>query len=88
MCKLCNSLPCPPNCPNHRQITVKKVVRCVLCGERITSGQPCYRANGFPYCENCLRFSDAESVIRICENDFAKGLFKLGFEDNTTGEWR
>ena len=89
MCKLCNSLACPPNCPNYRQIGGnRRIVRCVLCGERILPHQRCYRANGFPYCEYCLRTSDTESVIRICENDFASGLIKLGFEDDTISKRR
>lgn len=81
MCKLCNSAICPPKCPNfHQNGSDQKVLHCVLCGEQILHEQDYYVANGFPYCEYCLRFSEGESLIRICETEFSEGLFKLGFE--------
>ncbi|MBE6602476.1 MAG: hypothetical protein E7637_08255 [Ruminococcaceae bacterium] len=55
------------------------MIRCTLCGERIEESDRYYVANGFPYCEDCLRFSEGESLIRICEKSFQKGLEKLGF---------
>lgn len=89
MCKLCNSSICPPKCPNYREKGSKiKALHCVLCGDKILPDQSYYCANGFPYCEDCLRFSEAESLIRICENSFADGLLKLGFESRINSEWR
>lgn len=80
MCKLCKYIVCPPSCPNHRTLsTPKTVVRCVGCGERIADGKRYFQANGFPYCEYCLRFSDLESIIRICGISLNKGLENLGF---------
>lgn len=44
----------------------KRACVCVLCGERKTAGSWVYEMHGFPYCEDCLFFSDVETVIRIC----------------------
>jgi len=80
VCKLCKRPICPPNCPNYSiKPLQEKPVYCAECGERILAGLGYYQTNGFPYCEYCLRFSDAESIIRICGNSFRAGLEKLGF---------
>ncbi len=38
-----------------------------------------YRLNGFPYCEECLDFADAETLLRICEIPKRKWLEQMGF---------
>ena len=55
------------------------VVRCVLCGGKIHDGDGCYRMHGFPYCEDCLDFSDIETLVRICEIPKRTWLEQMGF---------
>ena len=68
---------CPPACPNFEPKTA--VLQCVQCGDVIAAGKGYYRAHGFPYCESCLDFADAETLIRICEIPKRKWLEQMGF---------
>lgn len=84
MCKLCKRMICPPNCPNFAEKDESvAVVRCVLCGGKIHDGDGCYRMHGFPYCEDCLDFSDIETLVRICEISKREWLGRLGFTYET-----
>ena len=84
MCKVCQKKSCPPNCPtfsrNHGQ---KGELYCVSCGEAIKSGDGFYRKSGFPYCESCLDFADAETLVRICGLNKREWLIQMGFIHET-----
>ena len=80
MCILCKSAICVSKCPNYEAKAVTRtVIRCTLCGERIEESDRYYVANGFPYCESCLDFSDTETLVRICEIPKRKWLEQMGF---------
>ena len=80
MCILCKSAICPSKCPNYEPLfRNRKPIECSICGEIIAEDAPYYLANGFPYCECCLRYLEGEALVRICESSFEKGLEKLGF---------
>ncbi len=80
MCKLCKRRICMPNCPNYLP---QETTRCASCGEPLSVGDGFYRKNGFPYCESCLDFADAETLVRICELSKREWLTQMGFEHET-----
>ena len=80
MCKLCNFTTCPTKCPNYHAPTIpSRVLRCILCGDRIDFEKGYFTRNGFPYCFSCLKYADTESFIRICETSLQNLLENLGF---------
>lgn len=89
MCKLCKCLICPINCPNYEKEDVWKKKRyCVLCGEPIAPEEVFYEMHGFPYCGGCLRASDGDTLIRICEKNEREWLEEMGFLARIGGEER
>ncbi len=78
ICEICQKMNCLPQCPNY--IEKKPRIHCVSCGERLDLGEGFYTIHGFPYCESCLDFADAETLIRICEIPKRKWLEQMGFE--------
>lgn len=80
MCKICQKKICPPNCPSFsRNQEQNGDIHCTFCGEAVTNGDGFYRKHGFPYCESCLDFADAETLIRICETNKREWLKQMGF---------
>jgi hypothetical protein len=92
MCKICKCLICPINCPNYGgEENEEKTLYCVLCGTRIAPEEFYYEMHGFPYCATCLRATDAETLIRICEKnerECFEGMGFLGQIAKETTEWR
>lgn len=80
MCKLCKCLICPINCPNWngKEDTVAPVY-CVLCGSKMDAEELYYEMHGFPYCAACLRATDGDTLIRICEKSEREWLEGMGF---------
>ena len=82
MCKECRRRVCASNCPNFKPKTENSVY-CTSCGEILSKGDGFYQKNGFPYCESCLDFADAETLIRICETSKREWLKSMGFTHQT-----
>lgn len=77
ICEICKKRVCLPACPRFQAPDVEEY--CVLCGDPIGQKKGVYRLNGFPYCEECLDFADAETLLRICEMPKRKWLEQMGF---------
>ena len=84
ICEFCKMSVCPPVCPGFS--LKKAVLQCVQCGDVIPAGKGYYRAHGFPYCETCLDFADAETLVRICEIPKREWLKQMGFTYETAGD--
>lgn len=64
---------------NPKNIQEIRATVCMLCGEQLPKTAAFYEKNGFPYCEECLLFSGAETIVRICEKTPEKWLTAQGF---------
>ena len=84
ICEICKMRRCPPPCPNFEP--ENPPLQCVQCGDVIAEGKGYYRSHGFPYCESCLDFADAETLVRICEIPKRQWLEQMGFTYETAGE--
>ena len=84
MCKTCQRKVCPPTCPAFLPRKKQDAgLHCTCCGETLHHGDGFYRKHGFPYCESCLDFADAETLLRICELNKREWLTQMGFIHET-----
>jgi hypothetical protein len=65
---------------NEPKNSKKRVEHCVMCGEVLTEEGGYYCRRGLTYCCGCLDFSDAETLVRICELPKRIWFEKMGFE--------
>lgn len=81
MCEVCKRAECHPFCPNYEAKQPSRRRICVLCGEEKNGQKQIYQLHGFPYCEDCLLQTDAETIVRICEISKKEFFNRVGFQD-------
>ena len=65
---------------NEPKCSQNRVEHCVMCGDAVSVESGYYSMHGLVYCAGCLDYSDAETLIRICEIPKRIWFEKMGFE--------
>lgn len=65
---------------NEPERSKNRVEHCAMCGDPTALEEGYYRIHGMVYCTGCLDFSDAETLIRICEIPKRRWFEQMGFE--------